>query len=79
MATSQQSDDGVLPFDKSDVRGGIGKIEKIVALSEHPDSDGVVDGRCNWCGYDRGTLLRHTEVEGEQIQCRNCDCFLKKE
>jgi len=67
----------VLPYDQSDVREGVGRVQQIRALSSHTECDGVTDdGRCQFCGYDRGTYKSHTEVGGYVVECRQCDAHL---
>jgi hypothetical protein len=68
--------DEVLPFDQSDLHEGMGSVEKIVALSDYTDADGVSGGRCNYCGYDRGTYKTHTEVAVWSLTCRQCETVI---
>lgn len=61
---------------------GVGVCKSIVALANHVgecdssrDARGSIDddGRCYYCGYDRGTLTSHTEVPGMRLECRQCE------
>jgi len=71
----------------SDVKGGIGTINLLIdfssfAASDHPLSFDVQyshlfrdNGKqvCKLCGYDRGIVQKHTEVNGYSVSCHNCD------
>lgn len=73
MSSQTADGDEVLPFDNSDVREGVGRVERIVALSGYTAARWVTDdGRCGRCGYDRGDHVTHTEVEAGSVECRNC-------
>jgi hypothetical protein len=77
MAQQSAHPDGeVLPFDKSDVVNAVGSVERIVALSGYTDEEGVYRGRCNYCGYDRGTYKSHTEVAAWSLTCRECGAVI---
>lgn len=84
--TDDESD--VLPFEtrETDVHEGIGVRETIVSLADYTDARPLHgqkrvtdDGRCAWCGYDRGRRTVHTEVEGETVECDHCDATLVEE
>jgi len=77
-AMSQQTtrSDDVLPFDLSDVRGGVGTVERIVDLGNYTEAEEVFQGRCNFCGYDRGTFKSHTDVRASSLTCRQCHAVL---
>jgi len=78
MTRQTTADDGVLPFDKSDLHEGMGTIERIVALSGYTDKSRNItnEGLCNRCGYDRGIYHSHTEVDSQSIECRECGALL---
>lgn len=71
------SPDGVLPFDQSDVVNAVGPVRQIVSLDEYAHAERVVgDGRCQFCGYDRGDYRSHTELAVWSVTCRQCDSTL---
>lgn len=70
----------------NDIHEGIGKIKLLLDLPKYLKSppkhiQSVIDTNrqnltesltCARCGYDRGIYISHTEVEGFEIECRNC-------
>lgn len=81
LATDGGEGDGVLPFeaDETDVHEGIGVVVTIIDLAEAPDDADLFEGRCRFCGYDRGRRTSHTEVEGSTIRCDHCGLLLHRD
>lgn len=77
----------------NDIHEGMGKIKLLLDLPKYFKSppkhiQSVIDsGRqnltedclCARCGYDRGVYVSHTEVEGFEIRCHNCETSILKD
>ena len=80
-----ENDDGRIGSDNN-IHEGIGTIKLLLDLPKYLKSPPkhiqtvmdtnsqnlTQDCTCARCGYDRGIYLTHTEVEGFEIECRNC-------